>query len=88
MSTTAIILFATARAIPNGRGRSKPTATGTVVVVPLFLAQGEHLKRDLPAMVASIRERHTQTEFRIAPALGDSPEIVAAITQWVQRTTS
>jgi sirohydrochlorin cobaltochelatase len=57
----------------------------TVIIVPLFLAQGAHLKRELPAMVAKIRKRHSKTEFRVTPALGDSPEIVAAITEWVQR---
>ena len=57
----------------------------TVTIVPLFLAQGAHLKRDLPAMVAEIRRRYAKTEFRVTPALGDAPEIVAAITEWVQR---
>src|SRR5881628_3469356 len=53
----------------------------TVIIVPLFLAQGMHLKRDLPAMVAKIRKRHAKTEFRVTPALGEAPEIVAAITE-------
>ena len=57
----------------------------TVFIVPLFLAQGAHLKRELPAMVAKIRKRHAKTEFRVTPALGEAPEIVAAITEWVQR---
>src|SRR6266581_8306542 len=60
---------------------------GTVVIVPLFLAQGAHLKRELPAMVAKIRKRHAKIEFRVTSALGDSPEIVAAIAEWVQRAT-
>ncbi len=57
----------------------------TVIIVPLFLAQGGHLKRELPAMVAKIRKRHARVEFRVTSALGDSPEIVAAIAEWVQR---
>ena len=57
----------------------------TVFIVPLFLAHGAHLKRELPAMVAKIRKRHAKTEFRVTPALGEAPEIVAAITEWVQR---
>jgi sirohydrochlorin cobaltochelatase len=57
----------------------------TVTIVPLFLAQGAHLKRELPAMVEKIRKRHAKTEFRVTPALGDSPEILAAITEWVRR---
>ena len=57
----------------------------TVVIVPLFLAQGAHLRRDMPAMVEKIRKRHAKTEFRVTAALGEAPEIVAAITDWVQR---
>jgi len=57
----------------------------TVTIVPLFLAQGGHLKRDLPAMVEKIRKKHAKTEFRVTPALGEAPEIVDAITDWVQR---
>jgi sirohydrochlorin cobaltochelatase len=59
----------------------------TVIVVPLFLAQGKHLKRELPAMVAKLRERHANTEFRVTPALGDAPEILGAITAWVERVS-
>ena len=59
--------------------------TETVVIVPLFLAQGAHLKRELPAMVAKIRKRHAKTAFRVTAALGDSPEILAAIAEWVRR---
>ena len=56
-----------------------------VTIVPLFLAQGKHLKRQLPEMVAALRKRHGDAEFRVTPALGDDPEIVAAITAWVKR---
>ncbi len=66
---------------------AKLTAKGikTVIIVPLFLAQGAHLKRELPQMVEEIRKRHAGTEFRVTPALGETPEIVAAIAEWVQR---
>jgi len=38
-------------------------------------------------MVSKIRKRHAKTKFRVTPALGEAPEIVAAITEWVQRVT-
>ena len=57
----------------------------TVIIVPLFLAQGAHLKRELPEMLEKIRKRHAKTEFRVTPALGEAPEIVAAIAEWVRR---
>ena len=55
------------------------------VLVPLFMAQGGHLKQDLPRMVAKIREQHPQLELQLMPAIGDSPEILQAIGDWVLR---
>ena len=81
----------TARANPSGPSLDKAAARladkgmQTVIIAPLFLAQGGHLKRDLPAMVAKIRKRHLKTEFRVTSALGEAPEIIAAITEQVQR---
>ena len=56
-----------------------------VTIAPLFLAQGGHLKRQLPELVAQLRERHATIDFRVIAALGDEPEILAAITAWVKR---
>jgi sirohydrochlorin cobaltochelatase len=59
----------------------------SVAIVPLFLAQGKHLKRQLPELVAALRRNHASIDFRVTPALGDEPEILAAITAWVKRAT-
>jgi len=56
-----------------------------VTVVPLFLAQGGHVKRQLPEMVAALGRQNPGVEFRVTPALGEEPEIVAAITTWARR---
>jgi sirohydrochlorin cobaltochelatase len=55
-----------------------------VTIVPLFLAQGKHLKRELPERVAALRRDHADMEFRITSALGEDPEIIKAITAWVK----
>lgn len=55
------------------------------VLVPLFMAQGGHLKQDLPLLVGKIRERHPQLELQLMPAIGDVPEILQAIGDWVLR---
>jgi len=59
-----------------------------VVLVPLFMAQGGHLKQDLPLLVGKIREQHPQLELRVTPAIGDAPEILQAITDWVIRNAA
>lgn len=56
-----------------------------VIIVPMFLAQGGHLKEDLPKMVADVRTLHPKTEFAITGALGDAPEMLDAMESWVKR---
>jgi sirohydrochlorin cobaltochelatase len=56
-----------------------------VTVVPLFLAQGKHLKQELPAMISLLMRNHAGMELRVTPALGEEPEILSAITAWVKR---
>ena len=56
-----------------------------VVLVPLFMAQGGHLKQDLPRMVGKIREQHPQLQVTVTSAIGDVPEILQAITAWASR---
>ena len=59
-----------------------------VSIVPMFLAQGGHLKEDLPKMVADIRTLHPKTQFTITPALGDAPEMLDAMAAWVLRAAA
>jgi sirohydrochlorin cobaltochelatase len=56
-----------------------------VTIVPLFLAQGGHIKEDLPKIVDDIRATHPGTEFEVTAALGDAPEMLDAMEAWVKR---
>jgi sirohydrochlorin cobaltochelatase len=56
-----------------------------VTIVPLFLAQGGHLKEDLPKMVDDIGSLHPKVEFTVTQALGDAPEMLEAMEKWVKR---
>lgn len=53
-----------------------------ITLVPLFLAQGGHLKKDLPILLADISARHPKVDIRVTPAIGDAPELVSAIAAW------
>ncbi len=67
--------------------RSAARGARHIVLVPLFMAQGGHLKRDLPRLVEEMRRQQPQVELRVMPAIGDAPEILQAITDWVLRNT-
>jgi len=55
-----------------------------VSVVPLFLAQGGHLREDIPNLITGARKHHPGLEFRLLPPLGDAPEVLEAVAAWIQ----
>ena len=58
-------------------------------VVPVFLAQGGHVKRDLPAKVDALRARlraaHADLSIELEPAIGEQGEVIDAIARSVAR---
>ena len=54
-----------------------------VTVFPLFMAQGGHLKHDLPRILDDIRARHPRIPIALESALGDTPGILDAIAGWI-----
>ncbi len=55
---------------------------GQITVVPLFLAQGGHLKEDLPRLLDDIRRHHPALRIDLATAIGDSEDLTNAIADW------
>lgn len=54
-------------------------------MVPVFLGQGGHLKRDLPALADSVRARHPGLELVLEPAIGGQPAMIAALAAAIAR---
>jgi sirohydrochlorin cobaltochelatase len=54
-----------------------------IVVLPMFIAQGGHLKGDLPLLIDELRARYPQARFTQADALGDAEPIVQAMVAHV-----
>ncbi|HEU4460165.1 MAG TPA: CbiX/SirB N-terminal domain-containing protein [Methylibium sp.] len=52
-----------------------------ITVVPLFLGTGGHVKRDLPKLLDELRARHAGTRWRLAPAIGEAPLVIAAMAE-------
>jgi sirohydrochlorin cobaltochelatase len=53
-----------------------------ITLVPLFLAQGGHLKEDLPRLLEEIRLSHRGVTIDVTPAVGDSEALTSAIADW------
>jgi sirohydrochlorin cobaltochelatase len=52
-------------------------------IAPLFMAQGGHLKHDVPKLLADIRSRHPALRLELLPAIGDVAELRDAIAGWL-----
>ena len=50
-------------------------------VVPVFLGMGGHVRRDVPAQVEALRARHAGIDWRLHPALGEAPRVIAALAE-------
>ena len=50
-----------------------------IVVVPLFIAQGGHLKRELPEMLAQLRSTWPQAEFTLTGPVGEHVLVIQAM---------
>ena len=58
-----------------------------IAVVPVFLAPGGHVRRDLPAIVEALRARHPAARFRVLPTIGEADAITGAIAAWIAAET-
>ncbi|NTV12010.1 MAG: cobalamin biosynthesis protein CbiX [Zoogloea sp.] len=56
-----------------------------VVVVPVFLASGGHLKRDVPVLVEAARLRHPGCGIELAPPIGEDEHVAQAIAACAAR---
>jgi sirohydrochlorin cobaltochelatase len=54
-----------------------------VTVAPLFLAQGGHLKQDLPRLLSDLAGRHPAVEIGLLPPIGEVAELLDAIAAWL-----
>lgn len=58
-----------------------------ITILPMFIAQGGHLKRDLPVAVDRLRQLCPTIELVLAPAVGTAETILAAMAtlgrQWL-----
>ncbi len=59
-----------------------------ITIAPLFMAQGGHLKNDLPKILDALRADHPGTTITLLPAVGDVDAILEAIAGWLVGATA
>ena len=54
-----------------------------IAVVPVFLAPGGHVRRDLPQMIDALRAHHPAVALRVLPTVGEAEPMLDAIADWI-----
>ena len=57
-----------------------------VVIVPIFIAAGSHVREDLPRLAAEAMRAHPGLQVRMVPSLGEAPEMLAAMAGYALRS--
>ena len=50
-----------------------------IVIVPMFIARGGHLKRDVPELLDGLRKTYPAVEFSLAGVIGEEESVVQAM---------
>ena len=69
--------------LPGAIDRLIDSGVKNIDIIPAFMAQGAHLKRDLPELVSAAQARHPGVVFTLRPALGESQPVLDAMAQQI-----
>jgi sirohydrochlorin cobaltochelatase len=58
-----------------------------IVIVPLFFAQGGHLKNDIPQLIDALRQQHPHVSFALTGPVGEAESVISAMTAHVLSIT-
>lgn len=50
-----------------------------IVVLPMFIARGGHLKREVPEMIAALRLTYPEIDISLAAVIGEQDTVVRAM---------
>jgi sirohydrochlorin cobaltochelatase len=68
--------------LPDEVARLMAQGVNDIAIVPVFLGQGGHLLRDLPALVDGLRAAHPDLQLSTVPAVGEDPSVLAAMAAY------
>jgi sirohydrochlorin cobaltochelatase len=68
--------------LPDAVKRLADAGCTEVTVVPMFFGQGGHVLRDLPILVEQLKQDYPGLRIRVAPAVGESTEVLNALAHY------
>jgi sirohydrochlorin cobaltochelatase len=54
-----------------------------ITIAPVFMAQGGHLKQDLPRLIDEVHQRHPGVALDLLPPVGEAEPVLDAISDWL-----
>jgi sirohydrochlorin cobaltochelatase len=71
--------------LPEAAQRLAAQGCTDIQVVPLFLGAGGHVRKDLPQLMQTMAQQHPAVRWTLQPAIGEDPEVIAAMAGVVAR---
>jgi sirohydrochlorin cobaltochelatase len=72
--------------LPGAAGALIAGGCDALTIVPVFLGQGGHVRRDLAGLVAALATAHPGVAIDTAPAVGEDDAVLDALAAYCLRT--
>jgi sirohydrochlorin cobaltochelatase len=70
----------------EGVARLVEQGATSIMVVPIFMAAGSHVKKDLPRLAADAMDRHEGLLIELAAPVGEAESVLAAMADYALGT--
>jgi len=74
--------------LPEAIDLAVAEGAGRIDIVPVFLAQGGHVRRDVPVMLEAARARHPEVEIHLQGVVGEAQDVIDAMAVAVLAETT
>ena len=74
--------------LPEALAELAAAGIGEITVVPVFFGQGGHLRRDLPVLIDTCRQRYPALSISCATAVGEADSVLDAIAAYCAASLS
>ena len=68
--------------LPAAADRLVAAGCGGLCIVPVFLGQGGHVRRDLAALIDVLLVRHPGVDIQVVPAVGEDSGVLDALAAY------
>jgi sirohydrochlorin cobaltochelatase len=71
--------------LASAAGRLAEVGCREIVIVPIFLGQGGHVRKDVPVLLHEVASRHPECRFHLSGAAGEDDAVLDSIAAYCLR---